>query len=1738
MRKMYNSLKVLLILLLGVHFSSVAQTVSFSYTGGPQTYTVPAGVSAISVLVQGAEGGLNSDETDFPDVAGRGGCVRAIIAVTPGQVLQINVGGRGQNGSATAGGAGGYNGGGDGSYGVATYSGGGGGGASDVRLFPFAPGDRLVVAGGGGGAGLQCGGDLDRGGNGGANIGGTTGEDGVGCGATTGGGGGTSGAFGGFGGICPSCVGSPGSDGTITDGGAGGVTSAGGGGGGGFYGGGGGQFSGGGGGADYFGAPGVSLVTESRGCRTGNGLVTVSVYCVAGAISGADNLCVGSSTTLSDPAPGGRWFSGDLSKATIDTFTGLVTGVGAGVVTISYEVIAGIPGCRATTQLTVNPVPAPISGPFFVCEGSSIAFIDTDPGGTWSSANTAIATIGSSTGVIVGVSAGSVDISYTFTTTGCATVRSLVVNPRPSAIVGTPAVCEGSCVTLTDPDPGGTWSSTSTGTATITTGGLVCGVSAGISTISYMIGVCAATVSFSVNPNPTVPSGSGTVCMGSNITLTSTPGGGTWTSGTPGVATIGSSDGVVTPVTCPGSTIITYTLPTTCSRTRTISTNCLPAAIGGPSVVCEGSTITLTDGVSGSWSVAPTTVATVTPGPGTSTTLRGMGIIGTGGVATVTFTATSTSCSVTRTVTVNPRPDTIKMTNPVCTGNCVAVLTGPAGGTWTSGTPSVGAVGSTTDFCAVAAGTTNIVYTLPGTGCARSLIVTVNTTPPPITGPTQVCVGQTVTNVCAVGGGTWTAVPGTGSVTIVPAGTSVAVTGATVGTDTLFYTLPTGCFQSIVDTVLPLPSIIDGTLTIMCEGDTTYLTDTITGGIWTSNLTGVATIGSTTGMVIGTGGGVVTFTYTMGSGCYQTYSMTIVGKPSVITGPLNVCAGASTFTLTSGGGAGTWTCTPSTVATITAGTGDVTAVGPGTATVCYTFVAAPGCFRCTTLNVNPNPTSISGPNTVCVGSQVAETSSPGGGNWTFTNPNATVVIGTGIVTGVTPGNDTLIYTLPTGCTVRKPMVVVASPNPITFTTLNICQGQTLTLTETTPGGTWSSANTAVGTISPTTGTTTVVTGVGPGTDTIRYTNGSGCSRFVVVTVTAFSTAITGPSSVCMGSTITLSEAPAVGNWSSSPTTVATVGAGPSTTTIVTPVSTGTVTVTFNNGGCAISKVITVNPTPIAAITPLGPTDLCPGNVVALTATTGVGYTYVWRNPGVIAGATSSSYVTGVAGNYFVVVTLGPCSATSSNQPVTVNPVIAGISPTTLVTCASSMPTLNATPTGAGITYQWLFGGVPIVGAVGATYTPTLSGTYTVKVTNVFGCWSISPTSTVTLLSSPPSTITVTGSLSFCAGSSVTLTGNPGTGLTYQWKLGGLPITGATNITYVATLAGTYTLLVSNSGCGTTSAPVTVTVNPAPPATIVAAGDTVFCTGGNVILAAPAGAYTYQWYKAGVVIPGATNVTYTATTTGSYKVKVTSIVGGCTAMSIAKNVTAVSAPLISPLSATSFCWGGSVSLSAIVVAGAGPITYQWFKNGVAIVGATTATYVARHTGLYSVMITVGTLSTCSIFSASTTVTEWPLPNPIVSFDGVNLSTTTFVSYQWYKNSVVIAGATSFRCRNRGLGSYTVIVTDIHGCQSVSPAYVVTHITPGPPEPTATNGLVDITISGDIRIFPNPAQNMIHIESENVVRAVITSLDGRIVIDMPEAKDVSISGIADGIYLVKLFNTDGSLVKTEKLVKASN
>ncbi|MBK9457100.1 MAG: T9SS type A sorting domain-containing protein, partial [Bacteroidetes bacterium] len=147
---------------------------------------------------------------------------------------------------------------------------------------------------------------------------------------------------------------------------------------------------------------------------------------------------------------------------------------------------------------------------------------------------------------------------------------------------------------------------------------------------------------------------------------------------------------------------------------------------------------------------------------------------------------------------------------------------------------------------------------------------------------------------------------------------------------------------------------------------------------------------------------------------------------------------------------------------------------------------------------------------------------------------------------------------------------------------------------------------------------------------------------------------------------------------------------------------------------------------IATATPVGSTSFCRGNSVQLDANTGAGYTYQWKKNGNnIPGATAASYTANKPGNYTVLITIpGGCSDLSDGVTVTVL-----ASPAATITnvtgwtdlCTGSPIKLKANG-GATLTYQWYRGASMIAGATSNTYNVTLSGNYSVEVTNtVTGC---------------------------------------------------------------------------------------------------------------------------------------------------------------------------------------------------------------------------------------------------------------------------------------------------------------------------------------------------------------------------------------------------------------------------------
>jgi hypothetical protein len=346
--------------------AAIAQNQAFVYTGQPQSFTVPANISAVTFTVEGAQGGA---------LGGAAGAkVVSTVSTSPGTVYELTVGGGGTygfvfEGPGQAGGGAGFNGGG----GAQAANVGGGGGASDVRVGTCAAslscgiGSRSIIAGGGGGAD-SCGttntGVGGQNGGNGSTVIGSTGYGLGGSGAIQAGGG-AAGAAGAGG----SPAATAGTGGTFGQGGAGGAGGEsfdeqanegvfgcdGGGGGGGLYGGGGGgggagppggaieSIPGGGGGG------GSSLGPNGSTYLSGGGRVTGVCNNDAGQCVGADGEILvqysqATTTTLtaSDKTP----LTGETVTytATVTTNSGTPTGPVA-----FKDGAAAIPGCGSVT---------------------------------------------------------------------------------------------------------------------------------------------------------------------------------------------------------------------------------------------------------------------------------------------------------------------------------------------------------------------------------------------------------------------------------------------------------------------------------------------------------------------------------------------------------------------------------------------------------------------------------------------------------------------------------------------------------------------------------------------------------------------------------------------------------------------------------------------------------------------------------------------------------------------------------------------------------------------------------------------------------------------------------------------------------------------------------------------------------------------------------------------------------------------------------------------------------------------------------------------------------------------------------------------------------------------------------------------------------------------------------------------------------------------------------------------
>ena len=640
-------------------------------------------------------------------------------------------------------------------------------------------------------------------------------------------------------------------------------------------------------------------------------------------------------------------------------------------------------------------VVAPITGMQPACVGSTMTLSDADAGGIWTSSNTLVATIGSSSGTVTSLTPGTTTISYTIPL-GCTSTTTLTVGTSPLPITGPNNVCEGGTITLSDATPSGTWSSSNTAQATAgSSSGIITGVANGTPTISYTIANgCSATQTVTVTPaGPGVITGSSNVCVGSSIVLTDTAAGGIWSSSNTNVTVV---SGIVTGVAT-GTSTISYSLSTLCgagtaTKTVTVGPSLSAGTITGPSNVCIGSTISLTDATTGGIWSSSNAKATVVSGLVTGVTA---------GAATISYTVVSScgTASALKSITVSTSPivGVINGASSVCVASSIILTNAIAGGTWSSSNTNVAVTSGT--VTGVVSGTATISYmvtTACGTTTATK-IITVNPLPNAgtITGASSVCVGSTTVLTDAATGGIWSS--SNTNATVI----SGLVTGVSVGTVTISYSVTNVCgtanaLHSITVSTVPVAGVITGP-SIVCQGATITMTDAATDGIWSSSNTNATVI---SGVVTGVAGGISDIRYTVTTACgtasaIKTITVNPLPNPGVITGTTSVCVGSTTnlTNLTTGG---VWS---SGNANATVISGVVTGVSAGTVTISYAVTNSCGSATTTQpITVIALPAipvmSTQSPATACKGTMYQNfgtaTAPPANTYYTWSATNATV----------------------------------------------------------------------------------------------------------------------------------------------------------------------------------------------------------------------------------------------------------------------------------------------------------------------------------------------------------------------------------------------------------------------------------------------------------------------------------------------------------------------------------------------------------------------------------------------------------------------------------------------------------------------------------------------------------------------------------------------------------------------------
>jgi uncharacterized protein (TIGR02145 family) len=757
--------------------------------------------------------------------------------------------------------------------------------------------------------------------------------------------------------------------------------------------------------------------------------------------------------------------------------------------------------------------------------------------------------------------------------------------------------------------------------------------------------------------------------------------------------------------------------------------------------------------------------------------------------------------------------------------------------------------------------------------------------PDAISGSIEVCenASSKTYNISAVDGATgynWT-VPSGASITDGAGTTSITVDFGTISGE-ICVSANNVCGESATtcETILvsdPAASISGDT--DICAGESTTLT--ASGGTsyeWNT--------GSTNASIDVSNAGDYIVTVTDDNGCtgIDNITVTVHPNPTADAGADDIiCEGEDVViggSPTASGGSGSYTYAWSPSTGLSSTTVAEPSASPGS-TETYTIIVtdANGCTASDnmTVTVSSAPSADAGSDeTICEGGSVliggSPTASGGSGSgysyiWSPSGTLSNAAVENPIATPVSTETYNVTVSDDNGCSASDAMtVIVSNPEASAMNDSPVCQGEDIQL-DGSPSGMASYNWSGPDDFSSTEENPVInsVTTLAEGTYNLTVTDSYGCTGVASTTVTVYENPTANAGSdeiICEGASIGIGGSPTASGGSGSYTYAWSPSTGLSSTTVAdpsaSPGSTETYTVTVADAnGCTASDNMTVTVSPAPIVDAGSDETICEGSNVEIggspTASggSGSGYTYAW-NPS--TGLNNTTFENPIASpasteTYSVAVTDGNgCSATDEII-VTVNSPVASVSYNDPV-CVGSDLLLDGGPSGMA-SYDW-------DGADGFSssdedpsimdVTTAASGTYSLTVTDNYGCTSVTSTS-ITINDSP--TAEAGSNETICIGETVGLGGSPtasggsGSGYSYAWSpASGLSSTSDANPDATPDTTTTYTVTVTDGNGCTAFDTVQITVNdPNAEATSnspVCGGDKIYLYGN------PNGMDSYEW----------------------------------------------------------------------------------------------------------------------------------------------------------------------------------------------------------------------------------------------------------------------------------------------------